>query len=212
METLHRSIKTEQLAYWFFRLNGCLNLTNFLIHDQPGREGTDVDVLAVRFPHRHELIMSGNPMKDHSVFDLGGKIDLVIAEVKLGQCNLNGPWTKPVRQNMHRVLYAVGAYPEDQVKIIAIELYQNQYYEDDGIRCRLFALGRNKSVDLNPNVVQLRWSDILGFIHRRFIKYEKYKTQHCQWDETGEYLFRTATQFRQDKDAFVQLVLSRLTA
>ena len=30
----NQKIKTEQLAYWFFRLNGCLSLVNFLIHNQ----------------------------------------------------------------------------------------------------------------------------------------------------------------------------------
>ena len=44
-------IKTEQLAYWFFRLNGCLTIVNFLVHgERRGREGTDADILAIRLP------------------------------------------------------------------------------------------------------------------------------------------------------------------
>lgn len=84
-----------------FRLNGCLTIVNFIVHpdlirpDEPRDQRTDADILAVRFPHRCELFTSGQPMRDHEVFDSGGLIDLVIAEVKHGRCRLNGPWTRP---------------------------------------------------------------------------------------------------------------------
>ena len=42
----------EKIAYWFFRINGCLTITNFLVHhERRGHFSTEVDVLAVRFPH-----------------------------------------------------------------------------------------------------------------------------------------------------------------
>lgn len=136
-------IKTEHLAYWFFRLNGCLSLVNFLVHhERRGQEGTDVDILAVRFPYRRELALSGNPMVDHHVFEKNGKIELIIAEVKLGLCNLNGPWVNPERENMHRLLFAIGAFPKCNVGEVAKAIYKEQFYEDDLFCCRLYALGR----------------------------------------------------------------------
>jgi len=47
----------ETIAYWFFRLNGCATITNFVVHpDRRGSQRTDVDVLAVRFPYWHEIL------------------------------------------------------------------------------------------------------------------------------------------------------------
>jgi hypothetical protein len=136
-------ITTEKLAYWFFRLNGCLCLENFLVHhERRGYEGTDVDILAVRFPYRAELGFMSEPMDDHPSFNSKGKIDVLIAEVKLGMCDLNGPWTDPGREIMYRVLYAIGAFREEQIRLVAIALYGKQYFEDDLYRFRLFALGR----------------------------------------------------------------------
>jgi len=62
----NRGISPEKVAYWFFRLNGCLTLVNFVVHpdlirrDEPRSQWTDVDILAIRFPHRKELLTSGD--------------------------------------------------------------------------------------------------------------------------------------------------------
>lgn len=213
MQTTSFSIKTEDLAYWFFRLNGCLCLINFLVHhEHRGQEGTDVDVMAVRFPFRRELALSDYPMEDHSVFLSDGKIDLVIAEVKLSVCNLNGPWTRSERMNMQRVLYSIGAFREIQIDHVASSLYDKQYYEDDQYRFRLFALGRIPNPSLNPSVVQLTWDAILQFIFERFTSYERYKTQHHQWNFTGRFLYNTVIENRQNPDEFIKTVLDRLHA
>ena len=44
-------ITAGQLAYWYLRLNGLLNIPDFVVHpEQGGNQRTDVDVLGVRFP------------------------------------------------------------------------------------------------------------------------------------------------------------------
>ena len=146
-------IKTEQLAYWFFRLNGCLTIVNFLVHgERRGREGTDADILAIRLPNRCELALSNDPMEDHPAFSPAHNsagdalMDVMITEIKKGRCCLNGPWTDPARHNMNRVLYAIGATPQDQVPLVASALYQQSYYVDDRCRFRLFALGRESNL------------------------------------------------------------------
>lgn len=184
------TLRAEDLAYWFFRLNGCLNLVNFLVHHElRGREGTEVDVLAVRFPHRRELALSGTPMRDHVVFDSDRRIDVIIAEVKKGQCMLNDPWTDPTQENMHRILDAIGAFSDDVVPNVADALCRQHCYIDTHYRVRLFALGSRKNSELGSQVVQLTWDDVLQFIYQRFENYSRFKTQHDQWGQCGQWLF-----------------------
>jgi hypothetical protein len=192
-------ISPESVAYWFFRLNGCLTIVNFVVHpdlareDEPRSQRTDVDILAVRFPHRCELFTSGKPMKDHKVFDSTNLIDIVIAEVKHGRCNLNGPWIKESDQNMHRILYAVGAFSMCRVPDVAESLYNEGYYADDMYRDRLFAIGSEKNNKLLPKVVQLTWDEILEFIYVRLTKYREHKAQHDKWNSVGKYLYQLST-------------------
>jgi len=40
-----RLLNPEDVAYWFFRINGCSTITNFVVHpDQRGSQRTDVDL------------------------------------------------------------------------------------------------------------------------------------------------------------------------
>lgn len=149
-------------------------------------------------------------MKDHSVFELNGLVDLIIAEVKAGRCALNGPWTDPNSQNMHRVLYAVGAFPPDKVDQVADSLYSKQYYEDGRYRLRLFALGREANRDLaTPPVVQLTWDEILRFVYDRLYAYRHEKSQHYQWDRSGRLLYQKMQQCR-TSEQFVEKVMQIL--
>lgn len=203
---------TEHLAYWFFRLNGCTTLVNFLVHhERRGREGTEVDVIAVRFPHRKEMGITGHHMDDHSVFGVGGKTDVIIAEVKNGLCDLNGPWTNPERKNMHRMLYAIGAFEEDEVDFAAASLYKNAIYENDEYICRLFAIGREKNLNIPiTDTLQITYSEILSFIYERFKLYEYHKAQHRQWDSFGKYLYKSAIHTCDTKEDFITTVMTRL--
>lgn len=213
MHSIPFQIKTEDLAYWYFRLNGCLCLVNFLVHhERRGREGTDVDVMAVRFPYRKELALSDQPMADHSAFDSDSKVDLIIAEVKLDQCNLNGPWTNPLLGNMQRVLNALGAFTEIQIDQVAHDLYHDLYFEDERYRFRLFALGQRRNNNLASKVVQLTWDEVSRFIFDRFTTYERYKRQHRQWGASGRKLFDQASRYHQDPAEFVQIVINGLKA
>lgn len=210
-------IRTEQLAYWFFRLNGCLTIPNFLVHgERRGHEGTDADLLAVRFPHRSELARTGNPMKDHSAFlpimgtTGNGLVDIMIVEVKKSRCCLNGPWTDPERHNMERVLYAIGALPEDQIRAVASALYLQNCYVDERYRFRLFALGQHVNDTLGAEVVQLTWEEVSGWIYDRLHAYRLQKAQHEQWDDLGKELYELMVKRWDDRVGFVAEVQTRL--
>jgi hypothetical protein len=202
-------INPEKVAYWFFRLNGCLTIVNFVVHPDIGRsQRTEVDILAVRFPYRCELITSGKPMKDHEVFKSSDLIDIVIAEVKTSYCDINGPWTNRPDENMHRVLYAIGAFKKDDVPKVAESLYNEGYYHDDNFRVRIIAIGSRKNSNLEkdlPKVVQITWDEILGFIYDRFNEYRDPKAHHPQWDWIGKFLYKTSTSLR-NKDEFIKFM------
>lgn len=205
----------EKVAYWYFRLNGFLQIENFVIHPA-GRGGqrTDADLLAVRFPHRSEFMFDhSDPMRD----DVAGLslsselIDVVIAEVKTNQpCTLNGPWTRDDQQNVHRVLAAVGCVPAESIDLAAKDIYRaGVHHSDLGLRIRLVAVGRDRSEELKaqyPKVTQLIWTDLLAFIWDRFHTYRRQKTQVDQWDAQGQKIKRLADKSG-DAEAFVEELL-----
>ncbi len=202
--------KSEKIAYWFFRLNGCLLLENFLVHhERRGREGTEIDILAVRFPHRNELLLTGEAMPDFPAFDSPGKIDIILGEAKTRQkCDINESWLNPERKNVERILYIVGALPPGQVNEVAAKIYSNLHYENSFYRFRLFAIGAETNSDLSKAITQITWADALSFIHERFSVFRKYKTQHRQWDLTGKKLFALTRKLGADK--FINYVTTNM--
>lgn len=194
----------EKVAHWYFRLNGFLQIENFVVHpSNRGGQRTDADLLGVRFPHRAERLFD-NPddimQDDEQRLSLSPTLtDVIIAEVKTNQpCALNGPWTRQDKQNVHRVLAAIGCLPQDRIEQAAADIYQTGIHESDlGIRIRLVAVGRNPDGELSeryPGVPQLTWPNLLGFIWHRFHEYQRQKKQIDQWEEQGRLIKRLADQ------------------
>ena len=193
-------ILSERLAFWFLRLNGFLTIPNFVVHPEGPREdgaypqGTDVDVLGIRFPFRAEN--RSRAMPDHAEFTGGRRPMVVLSEVKTGRCGLNGPWTDPNRQNMQKVLCAGGFRPADQVDDIAKSLYEKGEWEDGGLVIRIICFGAEHNSGLkrsHPGVPQLLWhQDVLPFIYKRFDEYKLEKQMHHQWDNDAKDLFAAA--------------------
>lgn len=208
VETVH----TEKLAYWFFRLNGCLTTENFIVHPDAGRDQrTDADILGVRFPHRAEML--DQPMEDHAAFQgFGDRTMLFVAEVKSRTCRLNGPWTRPADRNMQRVLKAVGALPEAEVETAADALYHTDRYDGERYAVRLFSLADEVGgfSEEHPNAIPITWGEALRFIFRRFRDYRVEKPANDQWEATGKGLFRAYRRFWHTEEAFVQDVRARL--
>jgi hypothetical protein len=198
----------EKVAYWYFRLNGCLTIPNFVVHPDRGRDQeTDVDIIAVRFPFRAENLL--RPMKDDPDIARDGlRTRIIFAEVKTSVCSLNGPWTNKDRRNMQRLLSAVGVFPKDMIESVAQSLYERGFYNDSHYHTSLFCVGsvRNPQVTADyPDVPQKTWDQVAEFIFNRFAMYKDQKVSHQQWDETGKRLWDV---FRKAKDLeeFQQLV------
>ena len=212
-----KSLTPERVAYWYFRLNGFLQIENFIVHpDRRGGQRTDADLLAVRFPFRAERLFD-NP--DDIMADDGEGlalsrelIDIVIGEVKTNQpCTLNGPWTQQDRQNVHRVLAAIGCLPRNQIDSAAADIYQAGFHRSNTLRIRLVAVGRDQSEDLArdyPEVQQLLWPAMLAFIWQRFDRYRHQKTQVDQWDAEGRKIKRLADEHRHSSEDFIRATLN----
>ena len=192
----------EKVAYWYFRLNGFLEIENFVVHpERRGSQRTDADLLAVRFPHRAERLFDDphDIMADdeHRLALSRDLIDVLIVEVKTNQpCTLNGPWTRQDQQNVHRVLAAIGCLPPDHIADAAADIYRAGIHASGtGLRIRLVAVGRDRSDELAaqyPGVAQLIWLDLLAFIWDRLRTYRNQKTQVDQWDAQGRKIKRLA--------------------
>ena len=208
----------EKVAYWCLRLNGFLQIENFVLHPSGrGSQRTDADLLAVRFPHRAEFFFdSRKPMQD----DVEGLalsdelIDVVIAEAKRNQpCSLNGPWTRKERQNVHRVLAALGCIRTECIDAAADDIYSSgTHHSTSGLRIRLVAIGREHNQQLAavyPAVTQVIWSAALCFIWQRFDAYSRQKADVPQWDQQGLRLKRLAHEWA-DPTGFVSEALSRM--
>lgn len=211
-ETLER-LDPEQVAAWFFRLNGCLLIQNFVVHPDPpvdlsrNQQRTDADVLGVRFPYRHELGMHDMPQFSAPP----GKTLVFLAEVKRGgRCRLNGPWTRPSERNLHRVLGALGAFDHSEVDRAAEELSCHEIYENDHILFRMIAMARAENplyARAKPNVLQITWQAALTFVHQRFSEHRIQKLDHNQWSALGRALWNLS--LTAEPSEFVQRVTER---
>lgn len=185
--------RNERLAYWYFRLNGFLSIENFIVHPDTGRDQrTDADLLAVRFAHRAENLE--RPMVDDPrVASCSTFVNVILAEVKTGQCALNGPWSNRESNNLQRVLRAIGCVPESAIEDACEKLYGQGRWCDSVVTIRLFALGewKNESL-LIPPTQQLTWSEVINFCVERFRSYELQKSSVGQWPDDGRELKRRA--------------------
>jgi hypothetical protein len=179
----------EELAVWYLRLNGYFVIPNFIAHGRRSAQ-TDVDVLAVRFPHSEEY------PDDVDVLQIPpGKTDVVFAEVKRGLCAINGPWKcggdgKPLEY----VLKRVGLLEPLKVQEAANELCAHRRYPPGKdlaksayvIRIACFGSFKNGSL---ADVTQIMWPKVTAFIGNRFNQHPVYKADHDHWDRFGKFLW-----------------------
>ena len=198
----------EQLAYWYFRLNGFLTIQNFIVHDEKkANQRTDVDILGVRFPFRSEIGMED----DVCFIKYSAKPLYIITEVKTGLCNLNGPWTSPDKENMQRVLKSLGSLKESLIANASALLYKQGFYEDMECRVSLICVGKDENNKLKsdyPDVPQILFKEILEFIWTRFKKFHEQKKVNQQWDKAGQDLWQCYDLNRHNKQEFVNTVLN----
>jgi len=207
-------LPAAKIAYWYFRLNGFLNIENFVVHPEPREQQsqkTDADLFGVRFPYRREL-----DMKDDSPFE--GKRTrplFMIAEVTRGQCKLNGPWVNADRKNIDYILSAIGAFPDDH-EAIAADIYKHCVYPAPTDKARerefqLIAAGMSADKQLQetyPQLLQLTLDSMLSFMYQRFGAYRSQKKDHSQWDDFGKTLWTESEHCKAEE--FIEKILRRV--
>ena len=103
-----RGKRAEEVASWYFRLNGFLSIPGFVVHPDVVRRNpmTEADLIAVRFPYSQELIAGRVMVDDPRLTNLGSDSQVLfrLVEVKTDLCNINGPWSNERDGNMQRVI------------------------------------------------------------------------------------------------------------
>jgi hypothetical protein len=149
------------------------------------------------------------PLEDDDWFrQWDGRLLLVIAEVKTGECALNGPWTNSERRNVQRVLAAVGIHSPDERDRVAEDLYNSGIHSDGNEVAALVVFGDRQSTRLRqvyPAVPQILWRQVKSFIHKRFSNYLVEKAWHAPWENEGERLYELVERVR-DVTRFCELV------
>jgi hypothetical protein len=192
MGRVYRMNRAEELAQWYFRLNGFLTLPNFVLHpDRPGSQRTDADMIGIRFPHRREL--SPDPIDD-KLFAQQQRPYLVLVEVKSKYVALNKAWTDESRQNIQAILRAIGVFESQRVEEVAQALYNcGVWKHGNDVACSLFFVGdciHQEPREQYADVPHRNWDQVLAFIHGRFKRFDKLKTQNDQWGPCGRELWQ----------------------
>ena len=186
-------MKPDALALWYFRLNGVFSIGNFVLHPVlRGSACTDADVVGVRFPFRAEF-PSGDGGDDAWFERQRTKACAVLAEVKTSTCAINGPWSDPARKIINKVLNDLGWYEASELQTAASTLYQCGFYDGPTLQCSLFCVGNSRSsavAQRYPCVPQRTWADVIALIYSRFDRHFDRKSDHNQWDEPGQVIWR----------------------
>lgn len=205
-------VTAEIVGTWYLRLNGFLSIPNFIVHpDWAGPQITDVDVLAVRFPHRQELLR--RPMADQ--FPLGDdaiSLFLALVEVKSGPCQVNRVLSNPDSDGLERTIRAAGIVERDNVEEACASVWETGRYTRNGVIVSHVCIGREVDPEISealPEVPQITWEQAIGFIYDRFGQYRGPKADHSQWDSYGRFLWVSAARFG-DRDRFTEFVLNTM--
>jgi len=193
--------RAEELAQWYFRLNGFWTLPNFVLHpNRPGSQRTDVDIIGIRFPHRREL---SSDAIDDELFAQQRRPYLLLAEVKSSYVALNKAWTDESRENIQAILRAVGIFETQRVEEVACALYSCGIWKpDDDVVCSLFLVGdciRRELPGRYLGVPHRNWDEVLAFIHGRFRRFDKVKTQNDQWGPAGKELWELSIEYKDQR-------------
>jgi len=184
----------ENVAGWYFRLNGFLSISGFVVHPDEVRRHprTEADLLGVRFPQSTEVLMD-HAMEDDAWICERAKVLFIIAEIKADVCSLNGPWSRQGEGNMERAVRRLGFATEDQVADIARAMYAQLQWEGPNHIVQYVSVGSRVNRELsqrNPLLRQVTWENISDFLLKRFSDFPSKLRDggrvHDQWPDFGK--------------------------
>lgn len=195
-----RGERAEQVASWYFRLNGFLSIPGFVVHPDRVRHNpmTEADLIAVRFPHSAEEIAGRCMEDDPRLADLAAsrQILFLLVEVKVSLCNINGPWSDRGAGNMQRVIRRMGfADGDERISEIADTMYSALRWENPEYVLQYLTVGQTVNDGHQrqyPLLRQITWDMIAQFLFRRFKAFPEKLPEygwpiHKQWPDFGRY-------------------------
>ena len=172
--------RAEEVAGWYFRLNGFFLLPAFVVHKDWCDElpKTEADLLAVRLKHSAEYVKGRRLKDDPAVYSMA-RVDgivrnlAIMVEVKAGKCRINGPWSCREKGNVQYALRRVGCIAANQIDSAAESIYRDLRWVGKDWIVQYVCVGKKKSPGLNKgrNLVQVTFEDIGRFLHTRFSKF-----------------------------------------
>lgn len=206
--------RAEEVANWYFRLNGFLQIPGFVLHSEvPRQQISDADILGVRFPYSHELLHDVRMTDDRWILQntSPGQVLFIVGEVKVGTCKVNGPWNEPNRGGMEKVIRRIGFAPDEMTQEIATSLYNQLYWQNDDFTVQYVAVGASRNHELSTRfrkLKQLLWSEIAAFLFERFTGFGPIKGVPTQWPVFGREFARAVERSRiqhvQGAESFVE--------
>lgn len=188
------NISSEQLAYWYFRLNGFFGNENFIIHNALGdaNHATEVDYIGMRFKHRKELydIRTGRYMKDDNLSELFKNykkckraIFICLAEVKRGIVSLNCAQISN-NDTLQKILWTLGCVKNSDVNKVVSRLRKYGFCNTYSCHISFVAIGGCNENSDNPilsNIPVIVWDEVKKFIYNRFRDYRMEKADLHEW-------------------------------
>ncbi|MEO0683893.1 MAG: hypothetical protein AAFY76_02295 [Cyanobacteria bacterium J06649_11] len=168
----------EELTYWFYRLNGYFLINNFVIHNTPENRltsGSDVDLLAIRFPFVSEPV-GGQADDWHSSvteFTANNSISAVIVEVKSGSYQADNLF---LMEDIRYVLPRFGCFSEILEEHLN-NIHANPDFLMEAENVRVSKVLVAESVVQNDRFHSISLEEIRLFISERMAKYSTPKNQ-----------------------------------
>jgi hypothetical protein len=164
----------EELAYWYFRLNGFFPITNFVIHKSGQIHYTsDCDIIAVRPPKVYEDV--GGQPQDWDV-TLTKALDFtktigIICQVKTGRYDLKDIFK---REYVAACVARLGFTSHDEANRLAQELARRPTIDAED-NCQFGKLLIAKKEAASEHFLFLSLEHVRRFIRERIQKYPKAK-------------------------------------
>lgn len=170
-----RGQRAEEVAQWYFRLNGFLMIPGFIVHPDVKSDTprTEADLLGIRLKNSAEVywhksskqtfrqseLRQPSPMRDDPRILEAGKVDsnvkhlVAMVEVKAGECDINGPWSnraglekKDSSSNMERALGRIGfCANRAELQEAATNMYNELRHASGDYVVQYFAVGKRPS-------------------------------------------------------------------
>jgi hypothetical protein len=190
------TISTEELAYWYFRLNGFFGNGNFIIHSALGRanHATEIDFLGMRFAYRKELYDSRSKewMKDDCSSGLFKNFKpskrrtyICLAEVKRGEPRINSAQAENP-EALKQLFLSLGCIPKWNIPGIVRRLQKYGFCNTHLYHISFVAIGESPNPIGGfrfPRIPIITWDEVLRFIHERFRDYNIEKQNTHEWNE-----------------------------